>query len=110
MLELKIGLATAVLATALAAPATAATSAPGLDWVNCGVEAQCAKLTVPLDWDHPSEARITLAVDRHKADPATRKGVLFLAPGVGFDMVSAPSGCTIPRRTCSHATSPSTRS
>src|SRR4029079_5668262 len=30
---------------------------------------------------------MTLAIDRHKADPASRKGVLFMAPAVGFDFV-----------------------
>ncbi|MEV4317958.1 alpha/beta hydrolase [Actinocrispum sp. NPDC049592] len=89
MQGLTIGLVTAVLATALTTPATAAPRATEPDWVNCGVDAQCAKVSVPLEWDRPSGAKITLAVDRHKTDPATRKGVLFLAPGVGFDMVIA---------------------
>lgn len=84
---IKAVLASAVVATALAAPANADT---GLDWVSCGVagaEAECAGLTVPLDWQHPDGRTITLAFDRHKANPATRKGVLFMAPGVGFDFL-----------------------
>jgi pimeloyl-ACP methyl ester carboxylesterase len=77
-------LAAALLITALAQPASAAT---GPEWVACGTDAQCAKTTVPLDWSRPDGPRITLAFDRHLANPATRKGVLFLAPGIGFDFV-----------------------
>jgi len=79
-------LATFVLGTALAAPAAAVEQ----DWVDCGstgADAQCTTMSVPLDWNRPNGPAITLAVDRHKANPATRKGILFLAPGVGFDFV-----------------------
>ncbi len=65
-----------------------ASAAPGkLSWVPCGVGAECAKIAVPLDWDRPDGPQVTLAVNRYPADPAHRKGVLFLAPGVGFDFL-----------------------
>ncbi|TCO50854.1 alpha/beta hydrolase [Actinocrispum wychmicini] len=81
----KVGLVAAVISTALTVPAAAST---GLEWVGCGAaEAECAELTVPLDWHRPDGRPIRVAIDRHKANPATRKGVLFMAPGVGFDFV-----------------------
>jgi len=73
-----------LLLTALARPAAAA---PVQEWVHCGVAAECAKIAVPLAWDAPDGPKITLAFNRHKADPAHRKGVLFMAPGVGFDFL-----------------------
>ncbi|MDX3192791.1 alpha/beta fold hydrolase [Streptomyces sp. MN03-5084-2B] len=75
-----------LLLTALARPVAAA---PGLEWVPCGVAAECTKIAVPLGWDAPDGPKITLAFNRHKADPAHRKGVLFVAPGVGFDFLLA---------------------
>jgi pimeloyl-ACP methyl ester carboxylesterase len=87
MRGLQLCLVTAMLSAALAVPAAAAA---GPDWVDCGspgANAQCTGMSVPLDWDRPDGPTITLAVDRHKANPATRKGILFLAPGVGFDFV-----------------------
>ncbi|MEQ0564855.1 alpha/beta hydrolase [Amycolatopsis sp. NEAU-NG30] len=80
----KIAALVILLVTALAQPVAAA---PRLDWVPCGPAADCAKITVPLDWDVPDGPRITLAFNRHKADPAHRKGALFMAPGVGFDFL-----------------------
>jgi pimeloyl-ACP methyl ester carboxylesterase len=91
MLGLKLCLVTVVLGVALAVPASAVEQ----EWVDCGspgADAQCTKMSVPLDWSRPNGPAITLAVNRHKADPATRKGILFLAPGVGFDFVLSGVG------------------
>ncbi|MGW5741319.1 alpha/beta hydrolase [Amycolatopsis sp. NPDC003861] len=74
-----------LLVAVVAPPASAAPARP--DWVPCGVGAECAKIAVPLDWDRPGGPKITLAFNRHRADPAHRKGVLFMAPGVGFDFL-----------------------
>ncbi|GAB3875805.1 alpha/beta hydrolase [Kibdelosporangium lantanae] len=83
----RIATLTAALLTAvLGAPASAA---PAQDWVPCGVDVECTRINVPLDWDKPTGQRITLAFNRHRADPAHRRGVLFMAPGVGFDMALA---------------------
>ena len=47
---------------------------------------ECARVRVPLDWDRPDGARITLAVIRHLASgPEQRIGSLFVnfgGPGV----------------------------
>lgn len=57
-------------------------------WTDCGEGAQCAQVTVPLDYAHPDQATTTLAVTRV---PATGEslGSLFVNPGgpggSGFD-------------------------
>jgi hypothetical protein len=85
----RIAALTAVLVSMLTTASTAALAqpAPSQEWVPCGVDAECTKIAVPLDWDRPDGTKITLAFNRHKAEPATRKGTLFMAPGVGFDML-----------------------
>ncbi|MGQ0837332.1 alpha/beta hydrolase [Actinokineospora sp.] len=72
----------AVSATiALAAPPV--TAEPGLDWQPCspGNAAQCATMTVPVDWAKGT-GTLELAVSRLPAsDPARRIGVLMFNPG-----------------------------
>lgn len=66
--------------TTAAPPTTAPPSAP-LQWTSCG-SLQCATLPVPLDYSHPTGARIGLAVARRPAlDPARRIGSLVINPG-----------------------------
>ena len=63
-------------------PAPAAAPAPQLSWHPCQKGFQCATARVPLDYSHPHERTIHLAVMRHRAtDPARRIGTLFLNPG-----------------------------
>ncbi|PWI13273.1 protease [Streptomyces sp. Act143] len=44
---------------------------------------ECARVDVPLDWNHPQDARITVAISRVPASgtPAERRGVLLVNPG-----------------------------
>lgn len=48
-------------------------------WHKCG-SIQCATLSVPLDWSHPSGAHIELALARRPAE-GDRLGVLLVNPG-----------------------------
>jgi pimeloyl-ACP methyl ester carboxylesterase len=82
----KLAVATTAVsaATALftAAPATAAPA--GIDWKPCptGQGVDCGKVTVPLDWDHPEQGTIQIALARRKAtDPAHRIGSVLMDPG-----------------------------
>jgi len=84
--------------TAIAAPtatAAAATAAvPSLDWADCGDGFQCATARVPLDYDYPRGAAISLALIRLPAgDPARKIGSIFINPGgpggSGVDFVRA---------------------
>jgi pimeloyl-ACP methyl ester carboxylesterase len=58
---------------------------PELAWRSCGQEApgfECVTARVPLDYDRPRGATITLALTRLPAtSPGTRIGSLFLNPG-----------------------------
>jgi pimeloyl-ACP methyl ester carboxylesterase len=84
----------ALVATPTAAPAAPAPDAeaavsgaavPRLDWRPCGEVApafECTTARVPLDYDRPRGAQITLALTRLPAsDRANRIGSLFLNPG-----------------------------
>lgn len=57
-----------------------------IDWSKCGARLECARVRVPLDWDRPDGAKITLKVVRHLASrPEQRIGSLFVnfgGPGV----------------------------
>jgi pimeloyl-ACP methyl ester carboxylesterase len=58
----------------------------GLDWRACGNSGsrlRCAKLRVPLNYDHPSGRTITLALSEvpATAPPSQRQGVLLVNPG-----------------------------
>jgi pimeloyl-ACP methyl ester carboxylesterase len=55
---------------------------PTLTWTDCQGGYECANADVPLDYRDPTGQKITLAVVRKKAaDPAKRKGTLFMQPG-----------------------------
>ncbi|UJV41981.1 alpha/beta hydrolase [Streptomyces sp. AMCC400023] len=55
---------------------------PTLTWADCQGGYECANAEVPLDYRAPEGKKITLAVVRKKAaDPAKRKGTLFMQPG-----------------------------
>ena len=65
------------------------TAAARIDWSKCpeGLpHLECARVRVPLDWDRPDGAKITLKVIRHLASrPEQRIGSLFVnfgGPGV----------------------------
>jgi pimeloyl-ACP methyl ester carboxylesterase len=51
-----------------------------LVWRACGGGTQCSRAAVPLDWAHPANARISIALIRH---PATGRsdGTLLVNPG-----------------------------
>jgi pimeloyl-ACP methyl ester carboxylesterase len=75
-------------------PTVAVASASTINWSPChrqlGFPFECGTLQVPLDYDGPSDATISIAVVRLPAtDPAQRIGSLFLNPGgpggSGFD-------------------------
>ncbi len=46
-----------------------------------GVDLQCARIAVPLDWKDPGGRTISLAVIRLRAKPELRIGTLFINPG-----------------------------
>ena len=82
-------LAASLLAVpASAREATASGSGPAvpkLAWGSCGAEApgfECATVEVPLDYDRPRGAKITLALTRLPAtNPGARIGSIFFNPG-----------------------------
>ena len=68
-------------------PATTSSPTPSLKagaiaWTDCGGGFQCGKLTVPLDYTHPSAGTIDIYLNRKPAtDPANRIGSLLINPG-----------------------------
>jgi pimeloyl-ACP methyl ester carboxylesterase len=77
------GLAAVTCLAAVAVPAQAKPRA-ALDWSACGDQhdAQCATLTLPIDWSEPHGPAFGLAVARRPAtDPAARVGTLIFGPG-----------------------------
>lgn len=66
---------------------TAAANGVGapIPWAACNwphEDLQCARIRVPLDWDHPRGRTIRLAVIRHLASkPDQRIGTAFINPG-----------------------------
>ena len=55
---------------------------PSLAWTPCDEGFECATAQVPLDYRRPAGRTIPLALIRRQvADPAQRKGTLFLQPG-----------------------------
>ncbi len=52
-----------------------------LSWTTCRQVLQCATVKVPLDYAHPDQTAITLALARHPATGATPRGSLFINPG-----------------------------
>jgi pimeloyl-ACP methyl ester carboxylesterase len=77
----------AFLLAGLIGPPTASAGGPRstLAWTACYVEFgpfECATLSVPLDYDRPDGSEISLALVRlPAANPALRKGSIFLNPG-----------------------------
>jgi len=68
--------------------ATAASKTPGhrtqpLAWVSChSAGTRCARLSVPLDYQHPEGRTITLAVtEMQPSNPSPSDGVLIFNPG-----------------------------
>src|SRR4029079_18373384 len=63
---------------------------PQLHWTPCFTDAgpfECARVSVPLDYDRPAGAKISIALTRLPAtDPRHRIGSPFLKPG-------GPGGC-----------------
>jgi pimeloyl-ACP methyl ester carboxylesterase len=77
------GLAAVTCLAAVAVPAQAKPRA-SLEWSTCGDQhdAQCATLTLPIDWSDPHGPTFGLAVARRPAtDPAARVGTLIFGPG-----------------------------
>jgi pimeloyl-ACP methyl ester carboxylesterase len=70
-------------ATTQASPATAPATAPKLDWKSCSDGSECAKLTVPLDYEHPGNGKtMKVALLRVRAtDRKNRIGSLLMNPG-----------------------------
>ncbi len=71
-------------AAATAAAQVAAVPTPELRWRPCrgGPTYDCARVRVPLDYDRPEGATVSLAVTRRRADdPRRRIGSLFFNPG-----------------------------
>ncbi|SEQ34851.1 alpha/beta hydrolase [Microlunatus flavus] len=74
-----------------AAPAASAASAsftPAAPvWGTCSsdtlkqLKAECAKIVVPLDYDHPAGAKIKLAISRIKHTTKDYQGVMLVNPG-----------------------------
>jgi pimeloyl-ACP methyl ester carboxylesterase len=53
-----------------------------IHWKRCGVRLRCARVQVPLDWEHPGGPTITIGVIRHLASrPGRRIGSLFVNGG-----------------------------
>ena len=84
----KIPLRPLLLAGLLLATALIVISQPpreaqaALEWKGCGGNFECARLSVPLNYDAPSGKQIELALIRQKAkDPSQRIGSLLVNPG-----------------------------
>ncbi|GAB7065489.1 alpha/beta hydrolase [Streptomyces mexicanus] len=78
----------AVVTGLTAAPAVHASPSAeeALRWTPCDDPekpgAECATLSVPVDWAHPGGPRLDLAVARRKAtDPGARVGAMVFGPG-----------------------------
>ncbi|HLS74381.1 MAG TPA: alpha/beta hydrolase, partial [Actinomycetaceae bacterium] len=63
-----------------------------LAWEDCGAGMDCTDVTVPMDYDNPEGASITIAVKRRAASGGEPMGSLFLNPGgpggSGVDLVA----------------------
>jgi hypothetical protein len=69
-----------VASATAAAPSGAAV--PELRWSSCYQRFQCATVRVPLDYDRPQGARISLALIRLPASgPGAKIGSIFINPG-----------------------------
>ena len=64
------------------AAAPSASAGPRLHWAPCGDGLECATTQVPLDYDQPSGATISLALIRLPASDSSRRvGSIFVNPG-----------------------------
>lgn len=81
---------TATHAPAATAPATPHATHPAgaspdvepVAWSSCRAGLECATLEVPIDYDNPDGATVSLALIRHPADrPTERIGSLVMNPG-----------------------------
>lgn len=76
-----------LIAVGVATPATADESAPAITWEQCPIQvtqtnAECGRVDVPLSYDDPAGADISVGFVRFKAeDTQARRGVLFGNPG-----------------------------
>lgn len=52
-----------------------------IDWSPCGKGLQCATVLAPLDYAHPDDEAITLALAKRPASATPRAGSLFINPG-----------------------------
>jgi pimeloyl-ACP methyl ester carboxylesterase len=74
---------------AAGASATPTPAVPAIHWGSCtdpvltGAHAQCGLLSVPLDYTHPTGAKIQLAVSRvaHTSPASQYQGVMLVNPG-----------------------------
>ncbi|MCU1249423.1 MAG: proteinase [Edaphobacter sp.] len=77
------------------ARAVIADATPSNAWHRCGTNLECAQVPVPLDWDRPGDAKISLAVVRHLASKPNQKiGSLFVnfgGPGVASVTTAEPA-------------------
>ncbi|MFH9265511.1 alpha/beta hydrolase [Streptomyces sp. NPDC017546] len=88
-MALAVGAATVVSAGLAAAPAAHASPAAAtgvLRWTPCDAAtkpgAECATLSVPVDWARPAGPKLDLAVARRQAtDPGARVGSMVFGPG-----------------------------
>jgi len=72
---------------------TAAAPVPVLHWKACDGGFQCATARVPLDYQHPGGAQISIAVVRHLAtDPAHCLGSLFINGGGPAEQIEGSLG------------------
>ncbi|MFC0541399.1 alpha/beta hydrolase [Kutzneria chonburiensis] len=85
----------ALVLAAVASLTVGGTGQPGVTWHGCALGtddaigqeldskgAQCADITVPMDYRQPNGRTMSVAISRIKAkDPAHRRGVLLMNPG-----------------------------
>jgi len=72
----------AAVSPVVSSPPSMASGLPLLKWIPCRDGFQCATAAVPLDYDKPAAAKITLSLIRLPAgSPSRRIGSLFLNPG-----------------------------
>jgi pimeloyl-ACP methyl ester carboxylesterase len=74
--------AVATVAVAVASASPASARAATLHWKPCHRSLFCARYEVPLDYDNPGGAQVSIALVKQPArDPAHRIGSLFVNPG-----------------------------